>query len=184
MVVFAMSQEAARPWKLRRVDAVAVSQEAARHVPGGGSTAVADTVSDSVAAPWRDAAAAAAAARAHAVDNAPKSEDIEAVMKPDLTQWSQGGVGQWFHLKSMLVIYLEELSLSLSTGFRCARCERDHFERHTVSWCAGCQAYFCQARCTRFCRQCSMTMCLDCPCWCDEGSESDRLMDVEDSYLI
>jgi hypothetical protein len=38
-------------------------------------------VSDSVAAPWRDAAAAAAAARAHAVDNAPKSEDIEAVMK-------------------------------------------------------------------------------------------------------
>ncbi len=81
MVVFAMSQEAARPWKLRRVDAVAVSQEAARHVPGGGSTAVADTVSDSVAAPWRDAAAAAAAARAHAVDNAPKSEDIEAVMK-------------------------------------------------------------------------------------------------------
>ncbi len=56
-------------------------EEAARHVPGGGSTAVADTVSDSVAAPWRDAAAAAAAARAHAVDNAPKSEDIEAVMK-------------------------------------------------------------------------------------------------------
>jgi len=59
-----------------------------------------------------------------------------------------------------------------STGWQCARCGREHFRRHGVSWCDVCEDYYCQTTCTRFCGRCSTTVCRECPCRCDSDASA------------